>query len=164
MIDLVKLRGELRTVSNLMPGPAPMGTDASQPLVLGPWSSITGIIQYRGTIIVEGSYEADIRCGTLIAGPTAELDGVVVADRVEIAGCVRGEIFAKEIVLRSTCKVEAELVFTSLVLDEGAHFEGRSRQSAHPAKAGPRFPPMRSERTEGAASRLAEPSFRAAAE
>ena len=61
-------------------------------------------------IIVEGCYEADIRCGTLIAGPTAELDGVIVADRVEISGCVRGEIFAKEIVLRSTAKVEAELV------------------------------------------------------
>ena len=86
-----------------------------------------------------------------------------VADRVEIAGTVRGEIFAKEIVLRSTSKVEAELVFTSLVLDEGAHFEGRSRQNPHPAKAGPRFPAMRSERAE-AKGRAADPGFRAAAE
>lgn len=149
-------------MSDMQSGPAPLGTDAAQPLVLGRFSSITGIIQYHGTIVVEGSYEADIRCSTLIAGPSAELEGVVVADRVEIAGILRGEVFAKEIVLRSTCKVEAELVFTSLVLDEGAHFEGRSRQSPHPAKTGPRFPAMRSERSEPN-GRTAESRSRAAA-
>lgn len=159
----LNVRGELRTVSDTSSGPAPMGTDASQPLVLGRWSQITGIIQYHGTIIVEGSYEADIRCGTLIASETAELEGVVLADRVEISGCVRGEIYAKEIVLRSTAQVEAELVFASLVLDEGAHFEGRSRQHPHPTKAGPRFPAMRSEQpqTQG---REARREFRVAAE
>lgn len=150
-------------MSDTMSGPVPMGTDASQPLVLGRWSSITGIIQYRGTIIVEGSYEADIRCETLIANETAELDGVVVADRVEISGSVRGEIYAKEIVLKPTARVEAELVFTSLVLDEGAHFEGRSRQHPQPGKAGPRFPAMRGERSD-ARGREAPPEYRAAAE
>jgi cytoskeletal protein CcmA (bactofilin family) len=124
-------------------GPLFMGVDGSKPLVLGPLSSITGIIQYGGTILVEGSYEADIRCATLIVGPTAELEGVVVADRVEIAGRARGEIYAAEIVLQPSAHVEAELIFTSLALDVGAYFEGRSRQHPNPARAGPRFPAMR---------------------
>lgn len=123
--------------------PIAIGVDAGQPLVLGPLSSITGIIQYRGTIVVEGSYEADIRCETLIVGQTAELNGVVVAERVEIAGRARGEIYAIEIVLRPTAHVEAELIFSSLALDVGAYFEGRSRQHPHPLKSGPRFPALR---------------------
>jgi cytoskeletal protein CcmA (bactofilin family) len=120
-----------------------LGVDPSLPLVLGPLSSITGVIQYRGTIIVEGAYEADIRCETLIVGATAELEGVVVANRVEIAGTARGEIYAKEIVLRPTAHVEAELIFASLALDVGAYFEGRSRQHPNPTSAGPRFPAQR---------------------
>ncbi len=123
--------------------PIALGVDASQPLILGPLSAITGIIQYRGTIIVEGSYEADIRCETLIVGATAQLNGVVVAERVEIAGRARGEVYAKEIVLRPTAHVEAELIFASLALDVGAFFEGRSRQHPNPLKAGPRFPALR---------------------
>ena len=111
--------------------------------MLGPLSSITGIIQYRGTIVVEGSYEADIRCETLVVGQTAELNGVVVAERVEIAGRARGEIYAIEIVLRPTAHVEAELIFSSLSLDVGAYFEGRSRQHPSPIKSGPRFPTLR---------------------
>jgi cytoskeletal protein CcmA (bactofilin family) len=123
--------------------PITLGVDAAQPLVLGPLSSITGIIQYRGLIIVEGSYEADIRCETLIVGQTAVLAGVVVAERVEIAGRAQGEIYAKEIVLRPSCHVEAELIFSTLALDVGAFFEGRSRQHPNPAKIGPRFPALR---------------------
>ncbi len=139
-----------------------LGVDASQPLVLGPLSSITGIIQYRGTIIVEGAYEADIRCETLIVAATAELQGVVVADRVEIAGKASGEIYGKVIVLRPTAHVEAELIFAALTLDAGAYFEGRSRQHPNPLKAGPRFPTMRDGETPSGAH-AAEP-FRHAAE
>jgi cytoskeletal protein CcmA (bactofilin family) len=138
-----------------------LGLDSSLPLVLGPLSSITGIIQYRGTIIVEGSYEADIRCETLIIAATAELEGVVVAERVEIAGRAKGEIYAKSIVLRTTADVEAELIFTSLELDSGALFEGRTRQHPSPMKAGPRFPAMRGERSPGTPPQQA---FRQAAE
>ncbi|MEZ5925576.1 MAG: polymer-forming cytoskeletal protein [Hyphomicrobiaceae bacterium] len=144
-------------------GPAPLGLDASKPLVLGPLSSITGIIQYAGTIVVEGRYEADIRCERLIVSASAVLDGVVVADRVEISGRAVGEVYAKEIVLRPTAHVEAELIFTSLVLDIGAYFEGRSRQHPHPKSSGPRFPSMRSERAV-ADRRPAEPVFQQAAE
>lgn len=127
-----------------------LGVDLSQPLVLGHLSSITGIIQYRGTIVVEGAYEADIRCETLIIAATAELEGVIVAERVEIAGRAKGEIYAKVIVLRSTAEVEAELIFTTLELDSGALFEGRTRQHPSPMKAGPRFPAMRGEGVTGA--------------
>jgi cytoskeletal protein CcmA (bactofilin family) len=144
-------------------GPIVLGVDGSQPLVLGPLSSITGIIQYHGTIVVEGSYEADIRCATLIIGPTAELEGVVVADRVEIAGKARGEIYAGEIMLQPSAHVEAELIFTSLALDVGAYFEGRSRQHPSPTMLGPRFPAMRGERA-APAVHPPQTAFRQAAE
>lgn len=115
---------------------------ASAPtLVLGPRIALTGILQVQGLLRIEGRFSADVQCGSLLIAPAAVVDGVLVADRVEVEGVASGQIFANEIVLKRGCRVEAELYFRMLELEAGALFEGRSRRHDNPLALGPHFPP-----------------------
>lgn len=102
---------------------------------------MTGILQVQGSLRIDGSCDADVRCGFLLVSATALVDGVLVAERIEIDGRVAGQVYANEVVLRRGCHVEAELYFRTLSLEVGAFFEGRSRQHELPLSLGPHFPP-----------------------
>ena len=56
------------------------------------------------------------------------IDGLAVAEVVEIDGSIIGEVFADRMKLRNNCNVEADIHRCNLVLEDGAFFEGRSRR------------------------------------
>ncbi len=111
----------------------------SQPFIIGPHISLTGILQVDGDVWLEGEIQADIHCRKLLIAPQAHVNGVVVADRIEVFGFVEGEIYCNTVVVKDNARVEAELYYRSLELEPGGYFEGRSRRHAEPTKLGPSF-------------------------
>ncbi len=118
---------------------APTKNENAQAFVVGPHVSLTGILKVNGEIRIEGRLEADIRCHTLLVAPEAQIDGVIVADRIEIYGVVKGEVYCNRVVVKDNSRVEAELNYRSLELEPGAFFEGRSRRYSNPIEISPAF-------------------------
>jgi cytoskeletal protein CcmA (bactofilin family) len=79
---------------------------------------------------LEGSLTVDGKC---IVSSTALIKGDIVVAEADIAGRVEGEIVAKNrLVLRQTAVVIGDIHTKSLLIEEGAVFEGSCHMSKNP--------------------------------
>jgi cytoskeletal protein CcmA (bactofilin family) len=112
---------------------------------IGPSLIITGEITSREDITIHGRLKGQVRmeAGALLVAPTGNVDAHVHATRVTIHGTVAGDVAAAErIELTSTSDVTGTLTTSSLVLQDGATFNGvvdmdrsKGRKKATPAAA-----------------------------
>jgi cytoskeletal protein CcmA (bactofilin family) len=96
---------------------------------------ITGNLESDRDVQVDGELNGDIRCSQLIVSRNATVNGNIVADEVVVRGRVKGVIRASQVMLQDTAQVESEIFHKSLVIEEGACFDGESRRIAEPADA-----------------------------
>ncbi|MEM6499740.1 MAG: polymer-forming cytoskeletal protein [Pseudomonadota bacterium] len=80
------------------------------------------------TLQVDGEVQGDVLGSQIIVGPTGKVTGLVNAERVQVNGAVFGTIRGVEVTLSSSAVVEGDIFHQSFVLEQGAHFEGRSRR------------------------------------
>ena len=96
---------------------------------------ITGNLESDRDVQVDGELNGDIRCSQLIVSRNATVNGNIVADEVVVRGRVKGVIRAGQVMLQDTAQVESEIFHKSLIIEEGACFDGESRRIAEPANA-----------------------------
>ncbi len=129
--------------------------------------SLDGRVAADGDLRVEGQAVGELAVsGLLTIGPKADVKGVIGARDIVIHGAVRGIIrSAGRICLARGAKVTAELFCTSLAIEDGVFFEGRSHMGelapAQPASNPERAP---TEHTNGIVGEAAhKPASRTAA-
>jgi cytoskeletal protein CcmA (bactofilin family) len=88
--------------------------------------TVRGDLATSGDLHLDGSIEGDVKVGRLSIGETGWVTGAIEADAVEVHGCVRGTISARQVRLHATAHVDGDITHTELAIDAGAHFEGRS--------------------------------------
>jgi cytoskeletal protein CcmA (bactofilin family) len=88
--------------------------------------SITGDLQSEGELQVKGRVLGNIHCQTLIVEVDGAIEGGIVADQVLIHGRTKGFVRATHIELRPTAVVESDLYHATLIVHDGAMFEGVS--------------------------------------
>lgn len=93
--------------------------------VLGADTIITGNIEAGADLHVDGRIEGDIACHGLVQGEGSEITGAIRAETVRIAGLVRGTIAAREVVILRTARIEGDLAYDTLTVEQGARLEGR---------------------------------------
>jgi len=96
---------------------------------------ITGNLHSERDVQVDGKLHGDIHCSQLVVSRDATIDGNIVADEVVVRGKVKGVIRAKQVMLLDTAQVESDIFHKSLVVEQGACFDGQSRRMDEPAKA-----------------------------
>jgi cytoskeletal protein CcmA (bactofilin family) len=106
-------------------------------------SHIKGDLLFEDTFRVDGKVTGKILSdGDLVVGVGGEVDGEVVVGRVFVSGTLRGRIkAAKRIEIAPGGRVYATLETPSLVIEDGAFFEGQSamvRESAAVTELGPK--------------------------
>lgn len=114
-------------------------------------TSFRGELEFETTFRVEGKVEGTvISSGTLVIGEGGEVDGDVRVGQLFVSGIVRGSVKAsRRIQLCAQGKAFAELETPSLVIEDGAIFDGRcsmtgeAEASRSPARAAP-VKPLRS--------------------
>ncbi|MCB6178604.1 polymer-forming cytoskeletal protein [Rhodobacter sp. Har01] len=107
------------------PSPRPTsGTNASRS-VLGTDLRITGEISAAGTIEIFGEIDGNLTADTLMVGQEGRISGSVTAQAVEVKGRLDGKVDSGSFTMRSTAQVAADVVYTTLVIESGAHIEGR---------------------------------------
>ena len=94
--------------------------------------TITGDVTSKGELHVNGRVQPDVHCIAPVLGENAQLEGGVVAEDVMVRGRLIGSVRALRVMLQSTSHVEGDLTHQSLAMEQGAHFEGKSRRSEDP--------------------------------
>ncbi len=95
--------------------------------IIGNDSTVTGELNIKGTLRVDGIVEGDIFADWVIVGETGRIHGNVRSRGVVVGGRVEGNLDASEIVeLKGKGEVTGEICTVKLAMSEGAVFDGRS--------------------------------------
>ena len=101
--------------------------------VLGPDIAISGNLAAKMDLHVDGRVEGDISCAALVQGESSEVIGTVVAETARVAGKIKGAITADVLVILKTARIEGDVCYNSLTVEEGAQVDGRfTRRAAEP--------------------------------
>ncbi len=105
-------------------------------------SHIQGQLHFDDTFRVDGRLNGKISSqGDLVVGERGEIEGEIETGRIFVSGTVRGTLRAsRRVEITATGRVYAEIETPSLVIEDGAFFEGRcamtrGEKSARPAPA-----------------------------
>ena len=93
--------------------------------VLGSDLSIKGDIKASADLHIDGSVEGDIACDSLVQGETSKVTGAITAETARLAGTVTGSITARELVILKTAKIDGDVFYDALTIEQGAQVEGR---------------------------------------
>ena len=106
--------------------------------VIGADVVIKGDISASADLHVDGTVEGDIKCASLVQGETSVVSGGIEAQSARLAGKVVGSIRARELVVLKSARIEGDVQYDALTIEQGAHVEGRfahSRPNQGQAKA-----------------------------
>jgi cytoskeletal protein CcmA (bactofilin family) len=103
---------------------------------------LTGDLWSEGDVQLDGHLCGNISCGQLIVGKDAAVTGVIIAQEAVIRGKITGIIRATRVLLQETARVESEIIYRTLAVDEGATFEGIARPRPNPLAEDFTVPPM----------------------
>jgi cytoskeletal protein CcmA (bactofilin family) len=104
--------------------------------------TLTGDLWSEGDLEIDGHLCGNINCQQLIVGKNAAVTGVIVAQEAVIRGRITGIIRAMRVLLQETARVESEIFYQSLSVDEGARFEGVARPRPNPLAEEAALSPM----------------------
>lgn len=102
--------------------------------VLGTDLTITGNVAATADLHIDGTVEGDIGCTSLVQGETSTIRGGVTAETARLAGRVTGSINARELVILRTARIEGDVHYDALTIEQGAQVDGRfARRAEKPA-------------------------------
>jgi len=104
---------------------ASRGANSSTFSVIGSDVTIKGDVVASADLHVDGSIEGDIHCASLVQGETSVLTGGIEAKSARLAGKVVGSIKAKELVVLKSARIEGDVHYDTLTIEQGAHVDGR---------------------------------------
>lgn len=89
-------------------------------------TSIKGDIRCESNIRIDGIFIGDlITKGRLVVGPNGKIEGNVTCQNAELEGQIKGKIQVQQLLtLKSTAKVEGDMVTDKLAIEPGANFTG----------------------------------------
>ena len=98
---------------------------------------MTGDLWSDGDVQVDGQLCGNIYCAQLIVGKDAVVTGAIIAQEAVIRGRMIGIIRAMRVLLQDTARVESEIIYQSLSVEEGARFEGVASPRLDPLDLNP---------------------------
>lgn len=89
-------------------------------------ANLNGVLDSEESLRIDGTFEGTINCnGTLIIGPSADVEAEIVAEEAIIGGRVNGNITAhKRIEMRNTGEIFGDLTAPVLHIEQGVVLEG----------------------------------------
>ena len=96
--------------------------------VLGPTASFQGNLKSEGNVRIDGYFDGSIEtAGNVIVGEAAKVIADIKASNVQVWGAVKGSITASgRLEILPSGRVWGEIKVTSLLIDEGGLFRGKS--------------------------------------
>jgi cytoskeletal protein CcmA (bactofilin family) len=93
--------------------------------VIGSDVVIKGDVTATVDLHVDGRIEGDIQCASLVQGEGSHIEGAITAETARLAGSVSGSITARELVVLRTARIQGDVHYDALTIEQGAEVEGR---------------------------------------
>ena len=103
--------------------------------VIGADVVIKGDIHASADLHVDGRVEGDIACASLVQGEGGHVEGAIQAESARLAGTVTGSISARELVVLRTARINGDVHYDALTIEQGAEVEGRFAHRAPQQRA-----------------------------
>lgn len=99
-------------------------------------SSVEGELRFENTFRVDGRLKGRvISSGDLVVGRDGVVEAEIHVGRLYVSGTLRGSASAAQrIEIASGARVEADVETPTLIVEEGAHFQGRCAMDKRPAR------------------------------
>lgn len=98
--------------------------------VLGPDVVIKGDISASADLHIDGTVEGDIKCASLVQGEDSQISGSVMAETARLSGRVNGSITARDLVILKSARIEGDVHYDALTIEQGAQVDGRFAPNA----------------------------------
>jgi cytoskeletal protein CcmA (bactofilin family) len=92
---------------------------------IGPEMTIGGDATTTGPLHVDGRIDGNVRCQTLIEGPSGTIAGDIVAEEARIAGLVEGKVDARTVIIEASGRVTGDVAYETISIAAGAQIDGR---------------------------------------
>ena len=93
--------------------------------VIGSDVTIKGDISASVDLHIDGKVEGDIKCASIVQGESSAIHGGVMAETARMSGKVVGSITAKELVILKSARIEGDVHYDALTIEQGAQVDGR---------------------------------------
>jgi len=104
--------------------------------ILGADLVIKGDLVAKADLHIDGRVEGDIACASLVQGESGTIAGAIVAESARLAGTVKGSVDAATLVILKTARIEGDLAYETLTIEQGAEVDGKlSPKRAEPKLA-----------------------------
>ncbi|QZP08620.1 polymer-forming cytoskeletal protein [Caenibius sp. WL] len=103
--------------------------------LIGSDVTIKGDVVATADLRVDGRIEGDISCASLVQGESSAIVGTITTETARLAGAISGSISARELTVLRTARIEGDVQYDALTIEQGAQVEGRfsHRAPARPA-------------------------------
>lgn len=146
----------------------PMANNSATFSVIGTDVTIKGDIEASADLHVDGTVVGDLTCSALVQGEASLIEGAIMADNARLSGHVKGTISAKQLVVLKSARIEGDVSYETLTIEQGAAVNGRFAPAGAATKANGAAPEARPEaraskpapaKTEGAKTEGDEPTL-----
>ena len=96
-----------------------------RPSIIREGLKISGNIRSKSKIEVEGFVKGSITAPEVFSAQGSRIAGPVRADNLFVAGHIVGKIYAKQARFGNTSRVEGDVSYDKVVVDEGTTFDGK---------------------------------------
>ena len=106
--------------------------------IIGKDTVITGTLDIKGALRVEGPVKGKIICsGCVTIGSTGRVEAEIEAESAIVAGAMKGNVNTSDkIELQAKCEMDGDVRTKSLVIEEGAVFCGACSMKDSPPNLG----------------------------
>ena len=100
--------------------------------MIGAGTVITGDIQSKGDIRVDGTLKGSIKTsGKVVLGKDGVIEGDVVCTDADVSGTIKAKISVTQLLsLKSTAKLNGDIITNKLSIEPGASFTGSCSMGA----------------------------------
>ncbi|OAO05226.1 bactofilin family protein [Parasphingorhabdus sp.] len=115
------------------------GSSGSSFSIIGDGIIITGNIESKVDLHIDGEVIGDITCLSLVQGPSSKIKGAIVAQNASLSGSVEGSIDAGDLIISSSARIGGDVTYENVTIEQGGHVDGkfkhRSSKSPNLAKS-----------------------------
>ena len=114
------------------------GSSGSSFSIIGDGIIITGNIESKVDLHIDGEVIGDVKCLSLVQGPSSKIKGAIVAQNASLSGAVEGSIDAGDLAIASSARIAGDVTYENVTIEQGGHVDGkfkhRSNKSPNLAK------------------------------
>ncbi len=106
------------------------GSSGSSFSIIGDGITITGNIESKVDLHIDGEVIGDISCLSLVQGPSSKIKGAITAQNASLSGAVEGSIDAGDLAISSSARIGGDVTYENVTIEQGGHVDGKFKHKS----------------------------------